>query len=79
VAEFPSIFGGVIRAMDGEKFHIYLINNAKPFYVTPLPSIPFAYCDKLAAELEGPLRHLSSKRGDKHSQKLTLPFWHQEQ
>ena len=35
VTEFPSVFDGVIRAMDGEKFHIYLMNNAKPFCVTP--------------------------------------------
>ena len=62
---------GVIRAVDGKKFYIYLTNNAKPFCVTPLPSVPFAYHDKLAAELEGALRYLSSKRGDKHSQKLT--------
>jgi len=52
VAEFPSVFDGVIRAMNGEKFHIYLTNNAKPFCVTSPRSIPFAYRDKLAAELE---------------------------
>ena len=52
VTEFPCVFDGVIRAMDGEKFHIYLMNNAKPFRVTSPHSIPFAYHDKLAAELE---------------------------
>ena len=46
------VFDGVIRAMDGEKFHIYLTNNAKPFCVTSPCYIHFAYRDKLAAELE---------------------------
>ena len=52
VAEFSSVFDGIIRAMDGEKFHIYLTANAKPFCVTSPRSIPYAYRDKLAAELE---------------------------
>ena len=52
VAEFPSVFDGVVRAMDGEKFHIYLTTNAKPFCVTSPRSIPYAYWDRLAAELD---------------------------
>ena len=52
VAEFPTVFDGVVRAMDGEKFYIYLTTNAKPFCVTSPRSIPHAYQDKLAAELD---------------------------
>ena len=51
VAEFPMVFDGTVRAMDGEQFHIHLSANAKPFCVTSPRSIPFAYRDKLAAEL----------------------------
>ena len=51
VAEFPMVFDGIVRAMDGEQFHIHLSANAKPFCVTSPRSIPFAYRDKLAAEL----------------------------
>ena len=42
---------GIIRAMDGEQFHIHLSANAKPFCITSPRSIPFAYRDKLAVEL----------------------------
>ena len=52
VNEFPTVFDGIIRAMDGEQFHIHLSSNAKPFCVTSPRSIPFAYRDKLAAELD---------------------------
>lgn len=38
--------------MDGEQFYIHLTDNAKPICVTSPRSIPFTYCDKLAAELE---------------------------
>ena len=38
--------------MDGEKFHIHLTSDAKPFCATSPRSIPFAYRDKLTAELE---------------------------
>ena len=38
--------------MDGEQFHIHLSSNAKPFCVTSPKSIPCAYRDKLAAELD---------------------------
>ena len=52
INEFPRVFDGIIRAMDGEQFHIHLTSDAKPFCVTSPRSIPFAYRDKLAAELE---------------------------
>lgn len=38
--------------MEGEKFHISLTENAKPFCVHAPRVIPFAYRDKLQAELE---------------------------
>ena len=52
ITEFPTVFDGLIRAMDGEEFHIHLSSDAKPFCVTSPRSIPFAYRDKLAAELK---------------------------
>ena len=50
--EFPSVFDGRIQTMEGEKFHIALTDNAKPFCVRAPRAIPFAYRDKLKAELE---------------------------
>ena len=47
--EFPSVFDGT---MTGEEFHISLTQDAKPFCVNTLHSIPFVYHDKLKAELE---------------------------
>ena len=38
--------------MEGEKFHIYLVDNAVPFCVKTPRTIPFAYRDKLKAELD---------------------------
>ena len=52
ITGFPAVFDGTIRAMDGEQFHIHLTSDAKPFCVTSPRSIPFAYRDKLTAELE---------------------------
>ena len=43
--EFPTVFDGNIRSMDGEEFHIHLTDDAKPFY-------QYVYRDKLATELE---------------------------
>lgn len=51
-----TVFDGMIRAMDGKQFHIHLSSSAKPFCVTSLGSISFAYCDKLAAKLQ--LQHI---------------------
>ena len=32
--EFPSVFDGQVRVIDGEQFHITLTENAVPFCVT---------------------------------------------
>ena len=52
MGEFCSVFDGQIRTMTGEKFHILLIDDDKPFCVNTPWSIPFTYQDKLKAELE---------------------------
>jgi len=49
---YPTIFDGQIRSMEGEQFHISLTDDVKPFRVNTPRSIPFAYRDKLKAELE---------------------------
>ena len=49
--EFPNVFDGQIKTMDGEEFHISLMDDAKPFCVNTPRSVPFAYHDKLRAEL----------------------------
>ena len=38
--------------MEGEEFHISLVDDAKPFCVNTPRSIPFAYREKLRAELD---------------------------
>ena len=50
--QYPTIFDGQIRSMEGEKFHISLTDNARPFCVNTPRSIPFAYREKLKAELD---------------------------
>ena len=50
--EFPPVFDGHIKTMDGEKFHIALTDNAEPFCVHTPRAIPFAFRDKLKAELD---------------------------
>ena len=50
--EFPSVLDSRIKTIDGEKFHITLAENAKPFCVNTPRAIPYAYRDKLKAELE---------------------------
>ena len=50
--EFPRVFDGLIRNMRGEEFHITLATDAKPFCVNTPRSIPFAFRDKLKAELD---------------------------
>ena len=52
ITEFPSIFDDQIRTMDGEQFHISLMQDAKPFCIKTPRSIPFAYRDKLKDELD---------------------------
>ena len=50
--EFPTVFDGSIRRMEGEEFHITLTAHAKPFCVNTPRSIPYVYRDKLKAELD---------------------------
>ena len=52
ITEFPSVFDNQVKAMDGEQFHIALTKEAKPFCVKTPRTVPFAYRDKLKAELE---------------------------
>ena len=52
MGEFPSVFDGQIKTMEGEQFHISLTDNAQPFCVNTPRAVPFAYRDKLQAELE---------------------------
>ena len=51
MAAFPTVFDGQIRVMQGEEFHIEIDDTAKPFCVHTPRTIPFAYQDKLQAEL----------------------------
>ena len=51
-SQFPTVFDGNIRTMEGEKFSISLKEDAVPFCVKPPRSIPFAYRDKLKTELD---------------------------
>ena len=48
---FPTVFDGQIRVMQGKEFHIVIEDAAKPFCVHTPHTIPFAYRDKLQAEL----------------------------
>ena len=50
--EFPAVFDGQIRMMEGERFHISLVEGAVPFCVKTPWSVPFAYREKLKVELE---------------------------
>ena len=50
--EFPAVFDGQIRMMEGEQFHILLVEGAVPFCVKMPRSVPFAYREKLKVELE---------------------------
>ena len=48
--EYPTVFDGNIRTMDGEEFHISPTTETKPFCVNTPKSILFAYQDKLKTE-----------------------------
>ena len=50
--QYPTIFDGQIRSMEGEKYRISLTDDARPFCVNTPRSIPFAYREKLKAELD---------------------------
>ena len=49
---YPTVFDGQIRSMEGEQFHITLTEDIEPFCFNTPRSKPFAYRDKLKAELE---------------------------
>jgi hypothetical protein len=51
MAEFPSVFRDEVVSMEGEKFHISLEGNAKAFCVNTPRVVPYAYREKLQAEL----------------------------
>ena len=51
-AEYPSVFDGNVKTMERELFHIALTEDAKPFRVHTPRTIPYAFRDKLKAELE---------------------------
>ena len=62
MTEFPSVFDGQICTMPGEKFHISLTANTRPFCVTTPRTVPFAYRDNeidlakaLSPQLRSPL------------------------
>ena len=52
ILEFPSVFDGQIKSMDGEQFRIQLVEGAKPFCIHMPRAIPFAYHEKLRDELD---------------------------
>ena len=52
MTEYPHVFDGNVKTMEGEKFHIALTDDAKPFCVHTPRTIPFAYRDKLQKELQ---------------------------
>ncbi len=51
VADFPSAFDGQVKVTEVEKFHITPKEYTQPFCVHTPQSVPFAYRDKLKAEL----------------------------
>ena len=50
--EFPSVFDGQVRTMEGEKFHISVMEEAVPFCVKTPRAVPSAYRKNLKVELE---------------------------
>ena len=52
INEFPSVFDNKVKPMKGEQFHIALVDDAKPFCVKTPRTIPYAYREKLKAELQ---------------------------
>ena len=51
IKEFPTVFDGQIRTMQGEKFCIRIKDNAQPFCVNTPRFVPYAYRDKLKEEI----------------------------
>lgn len=52
MSEFPTVFEGQVRTMPGEKFHISVTTDTRPFCETIQRTIPFAYKDKLKKEID---------------------------
>ena len=50
--EYSDVFDGQVKVMPGEKFHIHLKEDAKPFCVRTPRSVPLPYQDKLKVELD---------------------------
>ena len=50
--EYLTAFDGQIKTMDGERFHITFTKDAKPFCINTPRTVPFAFRDKLKAELD---------------------------
>ena len=50
--EFPTVFREEVVCMEGEEFHIALAEGAKPFCVNTPRAVPYAYREKLQAELQ---------------------------
>ena len=59
IKEFPSVLDNTVKLMEGEQFHIALVDEAKPFCVHTPRAIPYAYREKLRGELQ--------TAGDNHS------------
>lgn len=50
--EYPSVFDGFVKTMEGKLFRIALTEDTEPFCVHTPCTIPYAFRDKLKAELE---------------------------
>ncbi len=51
-ADYPEVFNGQIKTIEGKKFRIVPMEDAELFCVHTPRTIPFTYRDKLKAELE---------------------------
>ena len=52
IKEFPGVFDNNVKPMEGEQFHVALRDDAKPFCFNTPRTIPYAYREKLKAELQ---------------------------
>ena len=52
INEFPTVFDGQVRVMNGELFKINLRDDAKPFCISAPRSIPYTSRDKVKKELD---------------------------
>ena len=51
-ADYPPVFDGNVKTMEGELFHIALTDDVKPSCINTPLTIPYALRDKLKSELE---------------------------